>query len=151
MACISSEYPNLEIDFRKCPFAKLERITANPKERRTPFHINVPDSIYAELTGAVKSLLIGVRKDEKDKISHKDDKIICKFANEYVKPVNVGGEFEMVKKIWTDGWSVRTSTTSYYASKSADETVRGETICDLFEAIYGTREYNKDLKPIKKN
>ena len=118
---------------------KREGAGQKPKEPRKTLHRNIPISRYDEIAKSIDDWLERLRKAEIESMG--------------IRPSNRKKNYyqEMLKKIMDDGWSVKTSTTSYFASKSADEIVQGETICDLFEAIYGTREYNKDLKPIKKH
>jgi hypothetical protein len=112
---------------------------AKPKEPRKTLHRNIPISQYDRMAESIDAFLEKYRKDE----------IESRGVTSSNRKKNY--DQEMKEKIMDDGWSLKKSGNSYYASKSADETVRGETICDLFESIYGSREYNKDLKPIKKN
>jgi len=118
---------------------KREGAGQKPKEPRKTLHRNIPISQYDRMAKSIDAFLEKYRKDEIESMG--------------IRPSNRKKNYdqEMKEKIMDDGWSLKKSGNSYYASKSADETVRGETIYDLFEAIYGSREYNKDLKPIKKH
>jgi len=118
---------------------KREGAGQEPKEPRKTLHRNIPISQYDRMAESIDAFLEKYRKKEIEN-------------REAIHPARKKNyDQEMLKKIMDDGWSVKTSTTSYFASKSADEIVQGETICDLFEAIYGAREYNKYLKQIKRH
>jgi len=58
-------------------------------------------------------------------------------------------ERKMKHKIESDGFYIEETYKKYSITKD-DIPIDAESICDLFEKIYGSREYNKDLKPIKR-
>jgi len=66
-----------------------------------------------------------------------------KFKNQ---PINI--EMETALKISSDGFEVKKSGNSWFASKGTGDTIQGDTVCDLFEKIYGTKIWNNDLEPI---
>ena len=91
--------PDTDVFFGKCSLKQREYKKAKKREHRTPFHVNIPDSIYKSITEPVKRNLELMRKNEKAGILSGSEKLLCVF-------VPIGSEDFVLSKIneSIEGW-----------------------------------------------
>jgi len=77
---VNGAFATVEVDLRQCSLKARVYKKANPKEHRTPFHANIPDSIFNEITGVVKSQIEVIKKNEKAGIRTEGKRLLCIFV-----------------------------------------------------------------------